>query len=99
MLNIQLWNSRRIRKEKQELKRKAVLAIIFTLLFIGIFSLAFDIQPVEASGTIYIRADGSIEGTTDIMTVDNVTYTFTANINDSIVVERNNITIDAFVCF
>ena len=67
---------------------------MLTLLFIGILSLTFDIQQVEASGTIYIRADGSIWGTTDIMTVDNVTYTFTANINDSIVVERNNITID-----
>jgi parallel beta-helix repeat protein len=76
------------------LKRKAVLAIMLTLLFIGILSLTFDIQQVEASGTITIKADGSIEGTTDIMTVDNVTYTFTANINDSIVVERDNITID-----
>ena len=67
---------------------------MLTLLFIGILSLTFDIQQVEASGTITIKADGSIEGTTDIMTVDNVTYTLTANINDSIVVERNNITID-----
>jgi parallel beta-helix repeat protein len=91
---MQLWNSCRIRKEKQELKRKAVLGIMLTLLFIGILSLTFDIQQVEAGGTIYIRADGSIWGTTDIMTFDNVTYTFTANINDSIVVERNNITID-----
>jgi parallel beta-helix repeat protein len=91
---MQLWNSRRIRKEKQELKRKAVLGIMLTLLFMGILSFTFGIQQVEASGTITIKADGSVEGTTDIMTVDNVTYTFTANINDSIVVERNNITID-----
>jgi parallel beta-helix repeat protein len=94
MLNMQLWNSRGIRKEKQELKRKAVLGIMLTLLFIGIFSFAFDIQQLEAAGTITIKADGSIEGTTDIMTVDNVTYTFTDNINDSIVVERSNIIID-----
>jgi len=44
---------------------------------------------------IYIRADGSIEGTTDISTTDNIAYTFTDNIfNQSIVVERDNITID-----
>jgi parallel beta-helix repeat protein len=94
MLNIQLWNSRRIQKEKQELKRKAVLAIILTLLFIGILSLTFDIQQVEASGTITIKADGSVEGTTYIVSDDNVTYTFTADITDTIVVQRSNITID-----
>ena len=56
--------------------------------------LNFSIQPVEASGTIYIRADGSIEGTTDIMTVDNVTYTFTDNINDQLIIERDDIVVD-----
>jgi parallel beta-helix repeat protein len=76
------------------LKRKAVLGIMLTLLFIGILSFTFDIQQVEAGGTITIKADGSIEGTTDIMTVDNVTYTFTDNINDSIFVERDNIVVD-----
>ena len=65
-----------------------------TLLLIGMLSLTFDIQPVETSGTIYIKADGSIEGTTDISTVDNVTYTFMDNIYDEIVVERSNIIID-----
>jgi len=68
---------------------------MLTLLFIGILSLTFDIQPVKASGTITIKADGSIEGTTHISTVDNVTYTFTDNIvNQSIVVERDNIVVD-----
>jgi parallel beta-helix repeat protein len=58
-------------------------------------TLVFNIRPVKASGTIYIRADGSINPpTANITTVDNVTYTFTDNINDSIVVERNNIVID-----
>ncbi|MDH5779210.1 MAG: hypothetical protein OEZ29_01285, partial [Candidatus Bathyarchaeota archaeon] len=76
------------------MKRKAVMGIMLTLLFVGILSLTFGIQPVKAIGTIYIRADGSIEGTTDIMTVDNVTYTFTDNINGSIVIERDNIVVD-----
>jgi len=92
---MQLWNSRRIRKEKQELKRKAVLGIMLTLLFIGILSLTFDIQQVEASGTITIKADGRVDpDTAPISTVDNVTYTFTANINDSIVVEKDDIVVD-----
>ncbi|MDH5451043.1 MAG: right-handed parallel beta-helix repeat-containing protein, partial [Candidatus Bathyarchaeota archaeon] len=61
---------------------------------VGTLNIAFRIQRVKATGTIYIRADGSIEGTTKISTVDNVTYTFTGSINNSIVVERSNITID-----
>jgi len=76
------------------LKSKAVLAIMLTLLFIGMFILTFDIQLVEASGTIYIKADGSVEGTTDISNVDNVTYTFTDNIKDEIIIERDNIVVD-----
>jgi parallel beta-helix repeat protein len=48
-----------------------------------------------STGPIYIRADGSIDpASAPISTSDNVTYTFTGNINDSIVVERNNIIID-----
>ena len=56
--------------------------------------LSFGMQTFEAVGTIIIRADGSIEGTTNITTADNVTYTLNATINDSIVVERSNIIID-----
>jgi len=87
MLNMQLWNSRRIRKEKQELKRKAVFATMLTLLFIGILSFTFDIQQVEAIETIYIRANGSVDpDTIPISTDDNVTYTFTGNIVGSNIV-------------
>jgi parallel beta-helix repeat protein len=61
-------------------------------------TLTFNIQPVKAEGTIYIRADGSIDPpTAPISTVDNVTYTLTGNIAsdaDGIVVERSNIIID-----
>lgn len=59
-------------------------------------TLASNVQPVNATGgTIYIRADGSIDPpTADITTTDNVTYTFTDNIFDFIVVERDNIVID-----
>jgi len=50
---------------------------------------------VKGSGAIYIRADGSVDPpTAPISTIDNVTYTLTGNINDSIVVERSNIVIN-----
>jgi len=57
--------------------------------------LSFKIQPVKASGTIYIRADGSIHpSTAAISSIDNSTYTFTDNIEDSIIVEKDSIVID-----
>jgi len=66
-----------------------VLVLLSTAVFVGF------IRSAVAEETIYIRADGSVEGTTDISTVDNVTYTFTDNIfNQSIVVERDNIVVD-----
>jgi parallel beta-helix repeat protein len=61
-------------------------------------TLAFNIQPVKASGTIYIRADGSVDPpTAPISTVDNITYILTGNITsdaDGIVIERNNTIVD-----
>ena len=60
----------------------------------GVLGVSFNVHEVEASGTIYIKADGSVEGTTNIVSADNVTYTFTADITDTIVVQRSNITID-----
>jgi parallel beta-helix repeat protein len=72
--------------------------VIFVLLLANVLPLAFNIQPVMASGAIYIRADGSIDSpTAPISTLDNVTYTLTGNITNSdggIAVERNNIIID-----
>jgi len=79
------------------MKSKAVLGIMLTLtlLFIGVLILTFNVQPVEASGTIYINADGSITpSTANITTVDNITYTFIDNNYDEIIVERDNIIVD-----
>ena len=72
---------------------KTASAIILTLLLIGTLTLAFNIQAVKSSGTIYIRADGSVEGTDKIQR-DGDVYTFTDNIYDEIVVERDNIVVD-----
>jgi parallel beta-helix repeat protein len=80
------------------MKRKMVSAITLTLLLTSILTLAFNIQPVKASGSIYIRADGSVDPpTAPISTVDNVIYTLTGNITSDawgVVVERSNIIID-----
>jgi parallel beta-helix repeat protein len=71
------------------------------LLFVSIFAGAFHIQTVRASpGTIYIRADGSIDPpTAPISTTDNVTYTLTGNITCeayavAVVVQRSKTIID-----
>jgi parallel beta-helix repeat protein len=56
---------------------------------------AFDVPSVEASGTIYIRADGAIEpSSANITSTDNVTYTFTGNNYDTLEIERDNIILD-----
>ena len=64
-----------------------VLLFSFVLVSLSIIGL------VKAESTIYIRADGSVEGT-DLIQRDGNVYTFTGNIYGSIVVERYNIVID-----
>jgi len=77
------------------MRLKTVSGTMLTLLLIGMLTLAFDIQPVKASGTIYIRANGSIDPpTANITSTDNVTYYFTGNNYGSIYVQRDNIVID-----
>jgi parallel beta-helix repeat protein len=80
---------------ERKLLKRTVSGIMLTLLIISMVTLAFNIQPAKASGTIYIRADGSIDPpTAPIITLDNVSYTFADNVYDSIVVERDNIVVD-----
>jgi len=74
--------------------KRSLSGIMVILLLTSMLALAFNIQSAGASGTIYIRADGSVEGTDKIFTMNNITYTFTDNIYDSIVVERDNILLD-----
>jgi parallel beta-helix repeat protein len=73
-----------------------ITAVMILLLIIGALTLAHNVRLVKAAGTVYIRADGSIDPpTTPISSVDNITYTFTDDINDtSLIVERDNIVID-----
>jgi len=74
--------------------KKPISGIMLTLILTCV-ALTFFVHPTLASGTVYIRADGSIDPpTAPISSMDNVTYTFTDDIEDSIVVERSNIVID-----
>jgi len=77
------------------LLRKTVSEIMLALLLASILTLVFNVQPVKASGTIYIRRDGSVDPPVGLIsTFDNITYTLTANVFDHIVVERSNIVLD-----
>jgi len=77
------------------LEGNAVSGITLALLLMGMYTLAFNILPARASGTIYIRVDGSIDPpSAPISSVDNVTYAFTANISEPIVVQRSNVVMD-----
>jgi len=80
---------------ERKLPKKAVSGLVLILLLIGMLTLTLDVQQVKASGGISIEADGSINPpTAPISTSDNVTYIFTGNISDQIVVRRNNTVVD-----
>jgi hypothetical protein len=75
--------------------KKVVLGIMLMFLWINMLALAFYIQSVKAVGTIYINADGSISPPeAPISSPDNITYTLTGNVTNSIVVQRSNIVVD-----
>jgi parallel beta-helix repeat protein len=76
------------------MKYRVIAGTVLTLLLTSMLPLVHGIQSVRPSENIYIRADGSIEGTTDISTVDKVTYIFKHDIYQGIVVERDNILVD-----
>ena len=71
-------------------------SIFLVIALLGVLGVVFNIRKVEAPyQIIYIMADGSISPSeANITSSDKVTYTFTANINASIIVQRSNITID-----
>ena len=78
------------------MKRKGLLiSLVLMIILIGLLNSKTYVDNAKAQfGTIYIRADGSIEGTTAILTNDSRTYTLTNNINDSIVIQRDNVVVD-----
>ncbi len=75
------------------MSKNYIYSLVLVFVLIGVFSLAIRVPKVE--GTIYIKADGSIDPpTANITTTDYVNYVFTGNVNDTIAVERDNIVID-----
>ncbi|MCJ7632447.1 right-handed parallel beta-helix repeat-containing protein [Candidatus Bathyarchaeota archaeon] len=79
------------------MNKKTASAIMLTLLLTSMLTMAFNIKPVKAEGTIYIRADGSIDPPTAPIQRIGDTYILTGNISsdgNGIVIERENIVID-----
>jgi parallel beta-helix repeat protein len=74
--------------------KRFALRLILLLVLCSVLISFPPINIVKAGGTIYIRADGSVEPTTAPVQRNGNTYVFIGNINDSIVVERSNIIID-----
>jgi parallel beta-helix repeat protein len=78
------------------MRRKSIFGTALALLIVSFFALPLNIIPVRAAGgTIYIKADGSVDpSTAPIQNVGNVYYTLTADIYDQIWVQRSNIVVD-----
>ena len=79
---------------RREMKYPACSVFIILLTLTTVFTIC-KIQHVAASGTIHILADGTISPPgAPITTQDKITYTLTANVVDSISVERSNVLIN-----
>jgi len=68
--------------------------ILCLLSIVFLMGLGFNIQTINAGGTVYIRADGSVDPLTAPIQRIGDTYTLEGNINDSLVVERSSIVVD-----
>jgi parallel beta-helix repeat protein len=72
-----------------------IRVIILALLLCALTKIILNTHISYAENTIYIRADGAVEpSTAPISSANNITYVLTSNINESITVERDNITLD-----
>ena len=70
--------------------RKATIVVLLVLTLVSFPQ----IKEVKAQGTIYIKGDGSIEGTNKIVQLKYGTYTFTDNIFGEIKLQRSNFVLD-----
>jgi parallel beta-helix repeat protein len=73
---------------------------LFRLLVIAVFLLVVgwflgSVRHGWCAGLVYIRADGSVEGTDRIVSSDNLTYMFVGDVEAQVMVERNDIVVDA----
>jgi len=75
------------------MRRKLVFGLALTIVFLGFLRAKSGAEMGRASVVIYIKADGSIEGTNRIQR-DGDFYVFLDDVHDEIVIQRNNMTID-----
>ncbi|MCJ7721001.1 right-handed parallel beta-helix repeat-containing protein, partial [Candidatus Bathyarchaeota archaeon] len=73
--------------------KKNWASIILLLVLSSLMVTLPNVGIVKAESTIYIRADGSVEGTDNTQRDGNI-YTFTNDVFDSIVVEKDDVVID-----
>ena len=73
--------------------KKPQLVVLWLILSLFLVSFSYIGEVKAQDNTIYIRADGTVEGTDKIQREGNI-YTFTGNIINEINVERSNIVID-----
>jgi parallel beta-helix repeat protein len=78
------------------MNKRGMYSFALMVSLLGLLSLSINIQNAYAPHLIItINADGSISpASANITTSNNVTYTFTAEINASIIIQRSNIVID-----
>jgi len=81
------------RKGEVEMNKVAA-ATILTMVLSSMLTLAFSIELSEAEGTIYIRSDGAIDPPTAPIQRDREIYTFTDNISEPIILQKNNTVVD-----
>jgi parallel beta-helix repeat protein len=73
--------------------RKITTLVVIAITLSTLVVLVYKIPRVNA--TITIQPDGTIDpSSAPIYTVDSILYTFTDNVNDSIVIQRDNIVLD-----
>jgi parallel beta-helix repeat protein len=93
-----MWLYYCVREEGEGLGRIGaglVSGVWVLVLFVAVLGVALYVPVVKGdSGTIYIRADGSIDPPTAPIQRNGNIYNFTDNIDCSIVIERDNIVID-----
>jgi len=71
--------------------------VIVILIFLCLLAATFGVRPANASGPVYIRADGNVEPPEAPIQRNEDLYTLTANITsaaDGIVIEKDGITIE-----
>jgi parallel beta-helix repeat protein len=77
------------------MNEKLVFLMLLMLFLSSVSSATLEVHSVLASGTVYIRADGSVDPpVAELSSGDNLTYSMTANLSSSIVIEKDNIVFD-----